>query len=202
MIRKLTRVESREFFARWHYSGGVGNAAMVWGWVEGGDVAAAAAYAVPCSNAARGVMFGAEHAHRVYDLQRLARAEWFSTIPLTQFLALTRVELLKHRPDTRGLTAFADSTEGHHGGIYQADNWLYTGMTGRARFWIDQSGRLRHPRQNGVNITTDDALKLGWSPVTREAKRRYVKVIGPNRREVKKWKKALLLTPLPFEKPD
>lgn len=199
-IEKIKMKRARPFFREWHYSGGLGNAAMIWGLLDADDLIAAIAYAVPCSNAARSALFGAEHMDRVYDLQRMARSDRCD-VPMSRFLAMSRAALLSHRPLTRGLTAFADSTEGHHGGVYQADNWLFTGTTGRARFWIDTEGRLRHPRQCGVNITPGRAADMGWTPTVRGGKYRYVKIVGPDRRELRRWHAALRLEVTPHPKP-
>jgi hypothetical protein len=61
-------------------------------------------------------------------------------------------------------------------------------MTSKATFYIDERGRLRHPRQNGVNITKEMAAERGWQPVTRYSKNRYIYIIG-DKREQKKFKK-------------
>lgn len=54
---------------------------------------------------------------------------------------------------------------------------------GGTTFYIDKNGRLHHPRQNGVNITSEEALKRGWEPVKRDFKNRYIKILGINRKE-------------------
>ena len=54
-------------------------------------------------------------------------------------------------------------------------------------FYKDQDGRLRHPRQNGKNILRKDAEKLGWVPVKREGKHRYLFIL-----EKKKKRETLL----------
>jgi hypothetical protein len=68
-------------------------------------------------------------------------------LPQTQIVELTRIALRGHRvavsrivsiavrllkkanPGLRLLVSYADRQQGHHGGIYQAANWLYVGMT-------------------------------------------------------------------------
>ena len=77
----------------------------------------------------------------------------------------------------RDRVSYADETEGHKGVIYQASNAYYCGMTSKATFYLD-NGRLRHPRQCGVNITKEEAKNRGWKPVRRESKHRYVFILG------------------------
>lgn len=82
---------------------------------------------------------------------------------LTQFecCELTRVALNKHKtfvskilaeairflkrkcPQMRLIISYADITQGHHGGIYQATNWIYEGRTEKARYFI-VNGKKTH----------------------------------------------------------
>lgn len=85
---------------------------------------------------------------------------------LTQFegCELTRVALNKHQTHVsrimaiafkflkrnseklRLIVSFADQSKGHHGGIYQATNWIYAGLSSPSvEFWKD--GKRWHPRQ-------------------------------------------------------
>jgi hypothetical protein len=60
----------------------------------------------------------------VAELQRLVRHPDF-TPPLTMLISKT-VKLLKRRPDCPAIAvSYADSTQGHHGGVYQAASWNY-----------------------------------------------------------------------------
>jgi len=56
--------------------------------------------------------------------------------------------MLKNKsPQLRLVVSYADPNEEHHGGIYQASNWVYTGQTGADYQAIDPSGRVWHSRQ-------------------------------------------------------
>lgn len=193
-VQKLTLAEARAHFRAYHYAKGVGNAAMCWGLPDGnGGHYAVAAYAVPCSQAARAVVFGEADMHRVYDLQRLARRD-DCPVSMSQFMAATEAALLDYRPDTRALTAFADTTEGHTGGVYRASNWTECGGSASARtFYRDSSGRLRHRHQDGRNISPSEAISRGWTLESRCAKVRFVKVIGPDRRERRFWTSRVII---------
>jgi len=54
-----------------------------------------------------------------------------------------------------GVLSFSDTTEGHSGIIYKATNAHRIGITGKTIFHEDEAGRLRHPRQCGMNITKE-----------------------------------------------
>jgi len=49
-------------------------------------------------------------------------------------------------PGVRLLVSYADPAQGHHGGIYQAMGWTYTGKTGRDWAVIDKYGKQHHSR--------------------------------------------------------
>jgi hypothetical protein len=49
--------------------------------------------------------------------------------PVSQFLALAVRFLKKNSPNLRMVVSFADPEQGHHGGIYQACGWVYSGQT-------------------------------------------------------------------------
>lgn len=139
----------------------------------GGVMAGAIAYATPCSEAVRRAAWPGNHKHvtELHRLHILDRVQEPMAVPLIS----AGHNLLKGR-GYRMIVTFADSTEGHHGGVYRAASFVYTGTTGsRARFYRDRSGRLRHPRQSGVNIGKAEAARRGWRPEYREPKHRYLK---------------------------
>ena len=145
----------------------------------------------------RASIFGPQHKDAVTELHRLVILDETPTNTESWFIARALKWVAEYRPALRAVVSFADETEGHRGVIYQATNALYCGTTGRARFWRDADGRLRHPRQNGVNITPDMAKDLGWQSEKRDAKHRYVFLVGNHAQ--RHWARAnLLLTPTPY----
>ena len=49
--------------------------------------------------------------------------------PVSRIVAICLRLLKKNNPGLRLVVSFADPVENHHGGIYQAGNWTYTGTT-------------------------------------------------------------------------
>jgi hypothetical protein len=74
--------------------------------------------------------------------------------PVTRIAKLAMQFLKQNSPNLRLIVSFADPQYGHHGGIYQAGNWLYAGDTQKGKeFWKD--GKRLHSRQvseKGWNI--------------------------------------------------
>jgi len=54
--------------------------------------------------------------------------------------------LRKASPGLRLVVSYADSEEGHHGGIYQAMNWIYVGR-GQGSIEFYHEGRWKHNRE-------------------------------------------------------
>lgn len=65
--------------------------------------------------------------------------------------------LKKHCPGLRLVISFADPTKNHHGGIYQAGNWIYTGMSPDTRKYF-QNGKWKHCRTAGNNQSVKGLL--------------------------------------------
>lgn len=74
--------------------------------------------------------------------------------PVSQIVTRAIAALRISSPGLRAVVSFADPYHGHHGGIYQAMNWLYLGETKPSRRYVSRTtGELLHPRvvaQSGV----------------------------------------------------
>ncbi len=72
--------------------------------------------------------------------------------------------LKKHCPKLRLVVSFADADQGHHGGIYQAGNWIYTELRNKGhRDGYRINGRVVHCRSMpalGLRNTLADARRL------------------------------------------
>ena len=65
--------------------------------------------------------------------------------PVSEIVAKALAHLHKHSPGVRLVVSFADPVQGHHGGIYQAGNWLFTGSSGETEEYLYQ-GKWYHRR--------------------------------------------------------
>lgn len=61
---------------------------------------------------------------------------------VTEAVALLR----RTSPGLRAVISFADPYAGHHGGIYQAMNWLYLGTSAPSTMYRNAAGELLHQR--------------------------------------------------------
>ena len=199
-VRPISGGQGRDFVRKHHYSRSCHNGPMCWGLLADGELIGVCAFATPSSENVRASVFGADYKDAVTELHRLIVLDGTPTNTESFFISRALQGLRERRPHIRGVLSFADETEGHVGTIYQATNALYCGKTkARARFWRDGEGRLRHPRQSGVNITPAMAAERGWTAEWRDTKHRYLFLLG-SKTERRRWRRLLKLSPQPYPK--
>ena len=80
---------------------------------------------------------------QVCELVRVALSKHIS--PVSRIVAIAFKFLVKSNPDLRLVVSYADPLKGHHGGIYQAGNWVYTGPTSPCEWFREVStGKMIH----------------------------------------------------------
>lgn len=74
--------------------------------------------------------------------------------PVSRIVKIALMFLKKNSPELKLVVSFADPQYGHHGGVYQAGNWIYCGDTAPScEYW--HKGKRLHSRQvseKGWNI--------------------------------------------------
>ena len=186
-VKKIPCKQAKEYIIKNHYSHGCHNApSPCYGLFDGNNLIGVLMFATPCSEAVRASLFGEEYKNCVTELHRLHILDVTPKNTESWFISRCLKMLQRDKPQIHGVISFSDITEGHTGVIYQATNAFRCGQTGKATFYLDENGRLRHPRQNGINITLEMAEKSGWKPTKRGAKNRYIYILG-DKRERKKF---------------
>lgn len=77
------------------------------------------------------------------ELVRIALTKHLT--PVSRIMTLALKFFKKMNPEMRLVLSFADTEVGHHGGIYQATNWVYGGLTNSADEYI-YKGKKWHGR--------------------------------------------------------
>lgn len=85
------------------------------------------------------------------ELTRIALKEHKS--PVSKIMSLAIKFLKKANPGIRLIVSFADPAQGHHGGIYQATNWIYTGKSADTINYTDKEGKSWHARNVGFKVS-------------------------------------------------
>jgi len=78
----------------------------------------------------------------ICELTRVALTRHVS--PVSKIIALALRFLRKQSPGLRMVVSFADASQGHHGGIYQAGGWVYVG--GAETHGYRVNGTVVHPK--------------------------------------------------------
>jgi len=143
-------------------------------------------FAVPGSERVRASIFGPEYVNHVTELHRLHILDITPKNTESWFISRCLKLLKQEKPEIWAVMSFSDTTEGHTGIIYQATNAYRIGMSPRATFYRDQNGRLRYPRQCGINISKSEALDRGWTIEKRDKKFRYLWLL-PDSKAHKTW---------------
>ena len=174
-VKKIDCETAKEYIIQNHYSHGCHNApSPCYALYDNNNLIGVLMFATPCSENVRASLFGEQYKDNVVELHRLHIMDVTPKNTESWFIGQCLKLLVKDRPQTWGIISFSDTTQGHEGTIYKATNFIRCGHTGGATFYLDKNGRLHHPRQNGTNISIDEALKRGWKPVKRESKNRYI----------------------------
>lgn len=87
--------------------------------------------------------------------------------PVSRMVSIAIKLLKKHSPGLRLIVSFADPMQGHLGAIYQAGNWIFSGMTSPDYFHVDKTGKKWHSRQvrkNGAPVRQFGEYRLTPNP--------------------------------------
>lgn len=80
--------------------------------------------------------------------------------PVSRLLSISRKLLKKQSPSLKLLVSYSDTNQGHHGGIYQADNWIYLGLNKGSSYQLqDKDGKWKHPRSINAKYGSEKGFK-------------------------------------------
>ena len=177
-----------EFLLPRHYSGRLPCISQAFGWYFGYELKAVCTFGKPASPAPCKGVCGEKWANNVYELNRLCRTEDLEE-PLSSFVSAC---LRRLRANDWIIISYSDTGMSHHGYIYQACNFIYTGCT-KERF--DRHTGEKHARHY------DQFEDVGLRQV-RTAKHRYVYFCTHKSSLKKAWERDLKWIPEPYPKGD
>lgn len=115
------------------------------------------------------------------ELTRVALNKHNSQV--SRILSISLKLLKKLCPNLKLVFSYSDLSDmGHHGGIYQADNWLYLGerkTSNKGAYYII-NGKQIHGRSARAKYGNEINFPKGWSHVPSKTKHLYVKIINDN----------------------
>lgn len=182
----ITEIDSKtaiNFLLPKHYSGRIPPISRAFGWYDcktytDEHLMAVCTFGKPASPSLCIGICGKEFASSVYELNRLCRVDdWHEQ--LSQFVSAC---LRRLRAENWIIVSYSDTGMNHHGYIYQACNFLYTGCTKeRTDIYTPEGKHSRHYDKNEQS---------GYRKV-RTAKHRYVYFCTKDKRLKKIWRENL-----------
>ena len=128
-------------------------------------------YGTPSSAPLRSGICGPEEKDNVIELTRLWIKDGTPKNTESWFISHTI-----HRVNKEIIVSFADPTAGHVGGIYQATNWIYTGLSAKRTDWtikgVDLHGQTLGDKYTSKEIRDKYGEAFALKP--RPQKHRYI----------------------------
>ena len=191
-ISEIAYDEAVAFLLPRHYSGRKPVVSKAFGLIEDGVLQAVITYGKPASPSVCVGICGKEYSGNVYELNRMCRSDEYRK-PLSHFVSAT-LRMLKSLDWI--VVSYSDTAMNHHGYVYQACNFLYTGTSAphADKYVPEGSGHNRHAE-------SFDVRKDEFS-VERSIKHRYVYFCTKSKRLKKEWMNSLRYPVLPYPKGD
>lgn len=191
-IQTIQYHEIKEWLLKKHYARRIPSVTDAFGIYENGILRGVCSFGIPASpNLCSGIC-GEEHKDKVFELNRLCVDDDFSLAHpgITSYFVGGCLRRMT-KPNGSIIVSYADTKMGHLGIIYQATNWIYTGLTKeRTDMGAGDGKHSRHGKASNERID-------------RSAKHRYV--YFPNigrygRKNAKELRACLKYKPLPYPK--
>ena len=192
-VKSIDTSQSKEWLLRKHYAKRLCSISFCFG-LFGLDniLVGVCTFGSPPSRALCIGVCGTENAHKVNELNRLCVNEGLEKNVLSFFVS----SCLKLLPNDLIIVSYADTSQGHHGYIYQATNWLYTGLSAKRTERYDINNPNKHSKsvtENKNNNYQDLAVRQ------RPQKHRYIFFTG-NKKQIKMLKLKLKYKQEPYPK--
>ena len=186
-VRRIPAQETYEWILKKHYAHRIPSISYAFGLYEDKILIGICTFGVPASPSLCIGVCGDKWKTHVIELNRLCVdsdeyniTSWFVAKCLSMF-----------RKGVRIIISYADTAQGHIGKIYQACNFIYTGITKeRTDIGTDDNTHSRHYDKN---------IDYKINRKHRSAKHRYVYFAG-NRKMIKRAMKDLNYKPVPYPK--
>lgn len=194
-VRSIDTNQTKEWFLYKHYAHRIPNSVYTIGLYEGNVLQGVVSFGMTANNNLNDFIEG----YPSLELNRLVINDGHEK-NLLSFFVSSAIKLL---PSPLVIISYADSGHGHHGYIYQATNWIYTGM-GKGDYEFIKDGRQYHRKNLFDKYGTgslDVARSNGYEVIEVAPKHRYIFLLG-DKRQVVDMRKKLPFKIEPYPKGD
>lgn len=186
-IKRIPYKQAVDFLLPRHYSGRKPPVSYAFGLFISDKLKAVCTFGKPVSTYLCSGVCGEEYADKVFELNRLCRDEDVE-VPMSQFVASCLRELAK---EDLIIVSYADTEMNHHGYIYQASNFIYTGATKR------RTDKYTKGNKHSRHYNNDEQFGLRK---VRSSKHRYIYFATKNKRKRAEYKSKLKYPVFPYPK--
>jgi len=173
-VKQIETWLADQWFLKKHYAGRMPNTVYCFGLFIDDVLTAIASFGMSANSNLNEFIPGV----RVLEFNRLISDKHKKNL-LSFFIG----QIFKQLPKPLILISYADTTQGHHGYIYQATNWKYTGL-GEPDYEFIKNGRQYHRKNLFHKYGTgslENAKNNGFEVIKVQSKHRYIYVLGDKR---------------------
>jgi len=181
-VMSIKKELCKEWLLHKHYAKRVPSISYAFGLFDSKIMQGILTVGKPASNALCVGVCGKHNSKYVYELNRLCVNDGLKKNVLSYFVSQS-LKMLENII----LVSYADTSQNHNGYIYQATNWIYTGLSAKRTERYD----VNNPNRHSKSVTENKNLKYQELAIReRPQKHRYIFFIC-NKNQKKQWLKDL-----------
>ena len=200
--KSIENSQTKEWLLHKHYAKRTCSISYAFGLFEGLQLIGVCTFGKPPSPPLCVGVCGSENSDFVYELNRLCVNDGLPKNTLSYFVS----QCLKMLPPLI-IVSYADTSQNHNGYIYQATNWIYTGLSAKRTDWKVKGKEHLH----GITIADEFRGKANrvlllkkkygdsFYLKDRPRKHRYIYFVG-SKTQRKKWRQKLNYKEQPYPK--
>lgn len=155
-VKSIENYETKEWLLKKHYAKRMCSISYAFGLYVDNVLSGVITFGMPPSSTLSESICGKEYKNYVLELNRLVVNEGLQKNALSFFVS----NAIKQLPNNKIIVSFADANMNHNGYIYQATNFIYTGLSSNTTKLIDKFGDEFHFRNIG-HYQKNNRLNVG-----------------------------------------
>jgi len=177
-VQSINKDQTKEWLLYKHYAKRIPVIIYSFGLYKEKELVGVCTYGNPISKELCNNACGEKYRNIVYELNRLVINDGLPKNTLSHFVAQTFYLL----PKPIIIVSYADTKQNHNGYIYQATNWIYTGLTQKNYDWR-LKGTNKHSRTLNGTYNAEYMSKRPdkFEKVPRSQKHRYFMILASKR---------------------
>jgi len=191
-VKEIPKAETYDWLLKKHYARRLCSISYSYGLYDGNNLIGVCTFGSPPSPPLCVGVCGEEYSSIVIELNRLCLLN--NGKNQASFFVSRCLQLL---PKPKIVVSYADTSHGHNGYIYQATNFLYTGLSAKRTEKYDIDNPDRHSKSVVETPPEDDRIGVRERP----QKHRYVYMCA-NKKQKKTLTKCLKYPIMPYPKGD